>query len=110
MGNKDVSLRYSCAVGDNFQLSVSIFIILITFFCFSFFSGSSHEFEAFLQEEFDTYDPKVDWFLQLHFLKKRSRIIEIVAAHDIVFALTQSGICAAFSRGLHLLYCSEYIL
>ncbi|XP_031497860.1 uncharacterized protein LOC116262543 [Nymphaea colorata] len=51
-----------------------------------------------LQEEFDTYDPKVDWFLQLHFLKKRSRIIEIVAAHDIVFALTQSGICAAFSR------------
>ncbi|KAF3792897.1 hypothetical protein EJ110_NYTH10701 [Nymphaea thermarum] len=53
---------------------------------------------AFLQEEFDTYDPKVDWFLQLHFLKKRSRIIEIVAAHDIVFALTQSGICAAFSR------------
>ncbi|KAK6121739.1 hypothetical protein DH2020_044522 [Rehmannia glutinosa] len=29
---------------------------------------------------------------------KRSKIIEIVAARDIVFALAQSGVCAAFSR------------
>lgn len=35
----------------------------------------------------------------LPFLKKRSKIIEIVAARDIVFALAQSGVCAAFSRG-----------
>ena len=39
----------------------------------------------------------------LSFLKKRSKIIEIVAAHDIVFALAQSGICAAFSRGRTLM-------
>lgn len=36
----------------------------------------------------------------LPFLKKRSKIVEIVAARDIVFALAQSGICAAFSRGM----------
>lgn len=35
----------------------------------------------------------------LPFLRKRSKIIEIVAARDIVFALAQSGVCAAFSRG-----------
>lgn len=35
----------------------------------------------------------------LPFLRKRSKIIEIVAAQDIVFALAQSGVCAAFSRG-----------
>ena len=51
------------------------------------------------QEEFDTYDPKGNWFLQLNFLKRRSKIVEIVAAKDIVFALAQSGVCAAFSRG-----------
>lgn len=37
----------------------------------------------------------------LPFLKKRSKIVEIVAARDIVFALAQSGICAAFSRGIN---------
>ncbi|KAJ4751076.1 Transducin/WD40 repeat-like superfamily protein [Rhynchospora pubera] len=50
-----------------------------------------------LQEEFDTYDPKENSLL-LPYLRKRSKIIEIVAARDIVFALAQSGICAAFSR------------
>jgi hypothetical protein len=39
----------------------------------------------------------------LPFLRKRSKIIEIVAARDIVFALAQSGVCAAFSRGSVLL-------
>ncbi|XP_078172221.1 uncharacterized protein LOC144566176 isoform X1 [Carex rostrata] len=51
-----------------------------------------------LQEEFDTYDQNVHLFLQLQFLRKRSKIIEIVAAKDIIFALAQSGLCAAFSR------------
>jgi len=51
-----------------------------------------------LQEEYDTHDPKGHCGMVLSFLKKRSKIIEIVAAHDIVFALAQSGICAAFSR------------
>ncbi|CAN4123438.1 unnamed protein product [Withania somnifera] len=51
-----------------------------------------------LQEEYDTHDPKGHCAMVLPFLKKRSKIIEIVAARDIVFALAQSGICAAFSR------------
>ncbi|XP_018677502.1 uncharacterized protein LOC103974900 isoform X1 [Musa acuminata AAA Group] len=51
-----------------------------------------------LQEEFDTYDHNVHWFVKLQFLKKRSKIIEIVSAKDIIFALAQSGLCAAFSR------------
>ncbi|CAK9135918.1 unnamed protein product [Ilex paraguariensis] len=50
-----------------------------------------------LQEEYDTHDPK-SCATVLPFLKKRSKIIEIVAARDIVFALAQSGVCAAFSR------------
>ncbi|XP_022868461.1 uncharacterized protein LOC111387866 isoform X4 [Olea europaea var. sylvestris] len=51
-----------------------------------------------LQEEYDTHDPKGHCSMVLPFLTKRSQIIEIVAAHDIVFALAQSGVCAAFSR------------
>ncbi|KAJ8548402.1 hypothetical protein K7X08_030871 [Anisodus acutangulus] len=51
-----------------------------------------------LQEEYDTHDPKGHCAMVLPFLKKRSKIIEIVAARDIVFALAQSGVCAAFSR------------
>lgn len=54
---------------------------------------------GYLQEEYDTHDPKGHSFLHLPFLRKRSKIIEIVAARDIVFALAQSGVCAAFSRG-----------
>lgn len=53
----------------------------------------------FLQEEYDTYDPKGPSSIVLPFLRKRSKIIEIVAAQDIVFALAQSGVCAAFNRG-----------
>ncbi|KAJ7256772.1 hypothetical protein O6H91_Y414200 [Diphasiastrum complanatum] len=49
-------------------------------------------------EEFDTHDPKAHRFLKLPFLKKRSKIVEIVAARDTVFALAHSGVCAAFSR------------
>lgn len=52
------------------------------------------------QEEYDTHDPKGHCSMVLPFLKKRSKIVEIVAARDIVFALAQSGICAAFSRGI----------
>ncbi|KAJ0981091.1 hypothetical protein J5N97_009346 [Dioscorea zingiberensis] len=51
-----------------------------------------------LQEEFDTYDDNIHGVLKLQFLKKRSKIIEIVAAKDVIFALAQSGLCAAFSR------------
>eukprot|EP00258_Populus_trichocarpa_P023685 XP_024439704.1 uncharacterized protein LOC18109037 isoform X2 [Populus trichocarpa] len=51
-----------------------------------------------LQEEYDTHDPKGHCTMVLPFLRKRSKIIEIVAARDMVFALAQSGVCAAFSR------------
>jgi hypothetical protein len=60
--------------------------------CFSWFS----------QEEFDTHNPKAHHFLKLPFLKKRSRIVEIGVARDTMFALTHSGICAAFSRGTEI--------
>ncbi|XP_076953589.1 uncharacterized protein LOC143627710 isoform X1 [Bidens hawaiensis] len=51
-----------------------------------------------LQEEYDTHDPKGHCATVLPFLKKRSKIVEVVAARDIVFVLAQSGICAAYSR------------
>ncbi|KAG6735218.1 uncharacterized protein LOC122293001 isoform X3 [Carya illinoinensis] len=51
-----------------------------------------------LQEAYDTHDPKGHCSMVLPFLRKRSKIIEIVAARDIVFALAQSGVCAAFGR------------
>jgi hypothetical protein len=34
------------------------------------------------------------------YLRKRSKIIEIVAARGIVFALSQSGVWATYSRGM----------
>lgn len=51
-----------------------------------------------LMEEYDTHDPKGHCSLVLPFLMKRTKVIEIVAARDIVFALAHSGVCAAFSR------------
>lgn len=59
-----------------------------------------HLFFWFLpQEEYDTHDPKGHCSPVLPFLMKRTKVIEIVAARDIVFALAHSGVCAAFSRG-----------
>lgn len=57
-----------------------------------------------MQEEFDTFDPKAHYFLKLQFLKKRSKIIEIIAARDVIFALAQSGLCAAFSRSMTFIH------
>ena len=48
-----------------------------------------------LEAEHDTHDPDVAK-LQLSFLRKRSKIVEILSAGDIVFALTLAGVCAAF--------------
>ena len=56
-----------------------------------------------MQEEFDTYDDNAHLFVKLQFLRRRSKIIEIVAAKDIIFALAHSGICATFNRG----WCSK---
>ena len=43
----------------------------------------------------DTHDPD-SANLQLSFLRRRSKVVEIVSAGEIVFALTLSGVCAAF--------------
>lgn len=51
------------------------------------------------QEQYDTHDPKGHSLFVLPFLLKRAKVIEIVAARGIVFALVSSGVCAAFSRG-----------
>jgi len=51
-----------------------------------------------VQEEYDTYDDEVHFLVQLPFLWTRTKIIEIVAAKDVIFALAQSGLCAAFNR------------
>ncbi|XP_044473393.1 uncharacterized protein LOC123201886 isoform X3 [Mangifera indica] len=51
-----------------------------------------------LVEEYDTHDPKGHCPMVLPFLMKRTKVIEIVSASDIVFALAHSGVCAAFSR------------
>jgi hypothetical protein len=37
--------------------------------------------------------------------RPRSRIIEIVSSRDLIFALTQSGVCAAFSRDANAPVC-----
>ncbi|KAM5560783.1 hypothetical protein ABKV19_021765 [Rosa sericea] len=64
--------------------------------------GMSNAQERFrnmhLMEEYDTHDPKGHLSPKLPFLMKRTKVIEIVAARDIVFALAHSGVCAAFSR------------
>lgn len=48
-----------------------------------------------MQEEYDTYD---DGIAQLPLQWSRRKIIEVVAARDLIFALTESGLCGAFSR------------
>ena len=40
--------------------------------------------------------PPFDSHAQLSFLRRRSKIVEILSADDVVFALTLSGVCAAF--------------
>ncbi|KAF9680141.1 hypothetical protein SADUNF_Sadunf06G0090300 [Salix dunnii] len=51
-----------------------------------------------LMEEYDTHDLKGHCSVVLPFLMKRTKVIEIVAAQGIIFALAHSGVCAAFSR------------
>lgn len=56
-----------------------------------------------LQAELDTHDEK-DIRRKSSFLRKRSKIVEIVAAQDLIFTLTKTGICAAFCRGEYALF------
>ena len=56
-----------------------------------------HVFVSRPQAELDTHDPEASQ-LKLAFLLKRSKIVEIVSAKDVIFALAASGVCVAFSR------------
>ena len=47
--------------------------------------------------ELDAYKGEVK-HLKLHFLRKRTKIVEIVAAGEVLFGLTHTGVCAAFNR------------
>eukprot|EP00947_MAST-08B_sp_MAST-8B-sp1_P005943 g5943.t1 len=58
-----------------------------------------------LDAQLDTHGDSASKHLKLLFLKKRSKIVEIVGARDVIFGLTQTGICAAFDRGLSKRLC-----
>ncbi|CAI7904674.1 unnamed protein product, partial [Closterium sp. NIES-53] len=59
-------------------------------------TSSEEKFRNFsLQGEYDTFDAKAAQVERLSFLKRRSRIVEIVAAKDLLFTLAHSGACAA---------------
>jgi len=51
-----------------------------------------------VQDELDMYDDNTDLFVEIPYLKKRSKIVEIIAAKDIIFAIAQSGLGAAFNQ------------
>ena len=51
-----------------------------------------------MQDELDMYDDNTDLFVEIPYLKKRSKIVEIIAAKDIIFAIAQSGLGAAFNQ------------
>ncbi|XP_027352505.1 uncharacterized protein LOC113863206 isoform X1 [Abrus precatorius] len=57
-----------------------------------------HRFRTMrLTHQYDTHDSKARSSL-LPFLMKRTKVVEIVAAKNLVFSLYHSGLCAAFSR------------
>jgi len=61
-------------------------------------NNNTEKFRSFhMQAELDTHDPEASQ-LKLAFLLKRSKIVEIVSAKDVIFALAASGVCVAFSR------------
>ena len=54
-----------------------------------------YAFNLVVQEEYDTYG---DGIALLPLQWNRRKIIEIVAARDLIFSLAESGVCGAFSR------------
>ncbi|KAK7294928.1 hypothetical protein RJT34_17827 [Clitoria ternatea] len=65
----------------------------------SFVSATApHRFRTMrLTHQFETHDSKSRSSL-LPFLMRRTKVVEIVAAKNLLFALYHSGLCAAFSR------------
>ena len=61
--------------------------------------ASSEKFKRMrVQQMFNTYDARENRRWKLSFLRKRSRVVEIVGAKGMIFALAHSGVCAAFCR------------
>ncbi|QDZ22289.1 hypothetical protein HOP50_07g48270 [Chloropicon primus] len=61
--------------------------------------SSSERFKRMqVQQMFNTYDPRENERWKLNFLKKCSKVVEIVGAKGMIFALAHSGVCAAFCR------------
>lgn len=70
------------------------------------FTNAVHRFSNIrLTKQYDTHDPKGSTTFALPFLMKRAKIVEISAARGVVFALTSSGVCAAFSRDTNKMIC-----
>ncbi|KAK7374127.1 hypothetical protein VNO80_07553 [Phaseolus coccineus] len=60
---------------------------------------SPHRFRTMrLTHYYDSHDPSKSRSSLLPFLLKRTKVVEIVAAKNLIFALYHSGLCAAFSR------------
>jgi hypothetical protein len=57
----------------------------------------------FLQEEFDTHDPKAHHFFKLPFLRKWFQIVEIGVAKDNVFVFMHFNIYVVFNQGARLI-------
>lgn len=62
------------------------------------FPHVSCRFHGFkLASKLDSHSPDTS-HLKLCFLRKRSKVVEIVSAQNLVFGLTQTGVCTAFDR------------
>lgn len=52
-------------------------------------------------ESLDTYDPCLfSDNMMMPWLRKRAKVVEIVSHENLIFALTHTGVCAAFDRNL----------
>eukprot|EP00697_Spironema_sp_BW2_P013812 gnl/Spiro4/4081_TR2035_c0_g1_i1.p1 gnl/Spiro4/4081_TR2035_c0_g1~~gnl/Spiro4/4081_TR2035_c0_g1_i1.p1 ORF type:complete len:429 (+),score=135.12 gnl/Spiro4/4081_TR2035_c0_g1_i1:59-1345(+) len=53
----------------------------------------------------DTHDAESSAKKPLGFMRRRSKVVELVATGSLVFALTQAGVCAAFDRATNRRLC-----
>ena len=53
-----------------------------------------------MQKIFDMYDPEESKAFTVSFLRKRTRIVEIISATNLIFCLSQSGVCSVVDRGM----------
>eukprot|EP00736_Rhodelphis_marinus_P004162 Rmarinus@m.4567 len=59
--------------------------------------------EIKLQAEIDTFNPDVPF--DMAFLRRRSRVLEIAATDNFIFALNHNGVCTAFNTENHEAVC-----